>query len=249
MKRMRSLYIVVVIVFISLSGCRKSETICLPYQIYYNGNLAESYTFHDEELQTIQFYNTTTGQNSFNLYCIRDSIGRLKFMDLFYPNGLYNRRVDCYYSPNGLLNKIVILLDVDDNGYPEGVSHTYQLYYNSMQKIDSIAIFDGTPTYLSSYLLEWEGNNVVKILTLSTGSYMTFEYDNYPSFQSSVRKEIFLLYLQPVYLSYNNILVARSYDATDVLTSETFYTYTYENERVVSTSVGNSYEYQCFEIE
>lgn len=247
-------YIFIILASVMLfAGCAKEKTeLCFVSKESKDGNIRYVYEYDsDNQISLIRFFdeNVINIINGYPEY----QFGKLKNLTYQYEpvNQIYYFFI-VGYNPAGMMNYISMLEDVNDDGFAETLSFSFQFKYNTSGKVDTVAVFNSSFNLVTTLKLIWNGENVSRI-NYANGAYAEYTYDNSPNrFQQNM--EIFMvmkclnLHFEP--LSANNITSIKIYDSSNQLQTDEYFAYTYDNDgKVISINGNETIDYRCIEQE
>ncbi len=234
-----------------LTGCSKeNDRLCLISSVSKNSIVQEVYEY--DSLNRISLLKTydDDGFNIYNIYPQYQS-GKLKNLTIkIEPLNEVDRFLILGYNPLEQLNYITVLEDTNHDGYAEELNFMFVFFYNSNNKLDTMTVYNSSNILVTKIAFVWSGENISRI-NYPNGSYFLYTYDDNINFYHQ-QPELFLaiqlydLNFKP--LSANNITSIKNYDSNDVLLTEEYFTYSYnEDGKVIAINSDKTIDYRCID--
>lgn len=217
-----------------------------------NANIHEVYEYDTQHrISLIKTYDDD-GFNIYNIYPQYQS-GKVKNITFkIEPLNVIDRFLILGYNPLEQLNYITVLEDTNHDGYAEELDFMFHFIYNSNNKLDTVAVYNSSYNLITKIAFIWSGENISRI-NYPNGSYFVYTYDDdinlyHQQPELFLAMQLFDLNFKP--LSANNITSIKKYNSNNVLITDEYFTYSYnEDGKVISINGNQTIDYRCIEQE
>jgi hypothetical protein len=238
---------------IGFSSCTKEINKCALSQVYLGGNLYLNYSFYENKLSKVDFFDSNDGNLYFSWEIYWNEQNQIDHVDYFnYLNGVAMERAVITRNADGNVHRVYYWNDANNDMIPETMTSFKEYIYNTDKKVQEEKLYTAPNFYTSSVYYTWSDNNLVR--KDDNLGHVLYTYDNQKSMYEGC-KELFFVFSEPNYLlsnptflSANNALTISSFDIGDNLLSTTTYNFTYNADGYpvsADSPYQFSYEYNC----